>query len=138
MSLAAPRAADSPFAPPATVRDAITAALATVPRLSAHRTTPDQPQPWDAWPRWTTTAYTGGRLTYLAVHEYDAVVCLPASYEPDTVDAGDSLLAQVVEALWPVGKVETAEPVRLTFENGSTTPALRVHLIPHLNPITTT
>jgi hypothetical protein len=138
MKLGNPTLTRDAFAPPAHVRDAIVAALATVPDLTAHRTAPDQPQPFDAWPRWSTSAYTGGRLDYLAVHEYDAVICLPAAYEPDTVEAGDSLLSLVVAALWPVGKVETAEPVRLTFENGSATPALRVHLIPHLNPLNIT
>jgi len=135
MKLANPALAGAAvFGPPPAVRDAITAALATVDGLTAHRTTPDQPQAFDAWPRWSTSAYTGGRLNYLAVHEYDAVICLPATYEHDTVDAGDSLLSLVVAALWGLGKVETAEPIRLTFDNGTSTPALRVHLIPHLNP----
>lgn len=119
------------------VRDAIADALrlVTAPRvLNVFRTAPDQPQPWDAFPRWSTTTFTGGRLNYLAVPEYDALVVLPAGYEPDTVDAGDALLDHVAAALMTVGRVETAEPIRLTFDNGTSAPALRVHVVPHLNP----
>lgn len=140
MKLANPQRAQA-MGPATDVRDALVAALALVdtPRaLNVHRTAPDQPQPWDAWPRWSTSTFTGGRLTYLAVHEYDALVCLPPSYEPDTVDAGDSLLAQVVAAVYTVGRVETAEPIRLTFDNGTSTPALRVHVVPHMNPTAAT
>lgn len=120
--------------PATTARQAIVDALSTVDGLHVYPSVPDQPQPFDAFPRWSITNYTGGRLTYLAVHEYDALVVLPAGYEPDTVAQGDSLLDLVVMALQPVGRVETAEPIRLTFDTGTAAPALRVHVVPHLNP----
>jgi hypothetical protein len=115
-------------------RAAIVAALTTVDGLTVYPTAPDNPVAFDAFPRWATTLYQGGRLQWLAVHEYDALVVLPAGYEPDTVAEGDSLLDRVVEALMGAGVVESADPIQLTFDSGSAVPALRVRVVPHLNP----
>lgn len=133
MSLAAPlttigSAADS--------RAAIAAALGSVDGLTVHTTAPDNPVAFDAFPKWALTNYTGGRLQWLAVHEYDALVILPAGYEPDTVDHGDSLLDRVAAALGSVGVVRTADPIQLTFNSGSAVPALRIRVVPHLNATT--
>lgn len=129
MSLAAP-----PIGPATTTRAAIVAALKTVDGLTVYPTAPDNPTAFDAFPRWATTNYVGGRLSSLAVHEYDALVILPAGYEPDTVAEGDSLLDLVAFALMSVGVVETADPISITFQNGSAVPALRIRVVPHLNP----
>ena len=134
MSLAAPLAATDPIGPAATARAAIVAALQTVEGLNVHHTAPDTPHAWDAFPRWALTNYTGGRIRSLAVHEYDALVVLPGGYEPDTVTEGDALLDRVASALRAVGVVQLADPIQLTFNQGTAMPALRVRVVPHLNP----
>lgn len=136
MSLARPLAAADPIGPASSSRAAIVAALQTIDGLNVHSSAPDTVSPWDAFPRWALTNYTGGRLRWLAVHEYDALVVLPAGYEPDTVEQGDSMLDRVATALATVGVVQTAEPIRLTFDTGTAVPALRVRVVPHLNPNT--
>jgi hypothetical protein len=132
MSLAAP----TTIGPATTTREAIVDALRTVTRLAAYPSAPDNPQAWDAFPRWALTNYTGGRLGWIAVHEYDVLVVLPAGYEPDTVAQGDSLLDDLATALSTVGVVQTAEPIRATFDTGTSVPALRVRVVPRLNPNT--
>lgn len=137
MSLANPSPlATDPVGPATTTREAIVDALSTVPSLHVYPSSPDNPQAWDAFPRWALTNYTGGRLGWLAVHEYDVLVVLPAGYEPDTVTQGDSLLDVVATALAAVGVVQVAEPIRATFDNGQGAPALRVRVVPRLNPNT--
>lgn len=133
MSLAAPRLVD-PIGPAGTARDAIVGALETVDGLTVHPTAPDNPTAFDAFPRWALTNYTGGRLTWIAVHEYDALVVLPGGYEPDTVAEGDSLLDRVASALATVGVVRNADPIQLTFNSGTAMPALRLRVVPHVNP----
>jgi len=130
MSLAVPQT----IGPATTTRGAIVDALKTVSGLTVHATAPDNPIAWDAFPRWALTNYTGGRLTWAAVHEYDVLVVLPGGYEPDTVTEGDALLDRVVSALLIVGEVRTADPIQLTFNTGTAMPALRVRVVPHLNP----
>ncbi len=114
-------------------RTAICDALSALDEITVHRTAPDTPVAWDAFPRWALTNYTGGRIAWLARHEYDALVILPAGYEPDTVEQGDSLLDRVAFALSAVGVVQTAEPIQLTFNAGTAMPALRVRVVPHIN-----
>jgi hypothetical protein len=114
-------------------RAAICDALREIGELSVHSTAPDTPVAWDAFPRWALSNYRGGRLAWLAVHEYDALVILPAGYEPDTVEQGDSLLDRVAYALSTVGVVQTAEPIQIQFNSGTAMPALRVRIVPHIN-----
>jgi hypothetical protein len=122
---------NDPIGPANVAREAIRAALAGVPGLSAHSAAPDNPVEFDAFPRWALTNYTGGKLRAAAVHEYDALVILPAGYEPDTVAQGDSLLDLVAGAVRAVGEVRTADPIQLTFGvNQTPMPALRVRVIP--------
>jgi hypothetical protein len=123
----------APIGPAVLARTAIVDALGRVGGLNVYATAPDQPTAFDAFPRWAVTNYVGGRLGSLAVHEYDAIVVLPAGYEPDTVAQGDSLLDRVASALLPVGEVQAADPISLTFQAGSAVPALRVRVVPHLN-----
>ena len=133
MSLAKPRANGATMGSPVDARAALCDALTAVPRLQVHPTMPSAPVAWDAWPRWAISNYTGGRLGWVAVHEYDVLVVLPAGYEPDTVDQGDALLDQLALVLALVGLVQQAEPVQLATPNGNPLPALRVRVIPHLN-----
>jgi hypothetical protein len=121
----------SPIGPAAAAREAIRAALAGVPGVSAHASAPDNPVAFDGFPRWALTNYTGGKLRNAAVHEYDALVILPAGYEPDTVEQGDTLLDAVASALRVVGEIRVADPVQLTFTpNQTPMPALRVRVVP--------
>lgn len=129
-----PLAARKTIGPAQTTRDAIVAALQEVDGLQVYPSAPDQPQAWDAFPRWALTNYTGGRLSFIAVHEYDVHVVLPAGYEPDTVQQGDTLLDQIASALRTVAVVQLAEPIRLTFDNNTSVPALRVRVVPRINP----
>jgi len=123
------RVTADPIAPANAARNAIAAALASVPRLSDYPSAPDNPHEFDAFPRWSFTNYTGGRMRALGVHEYDALVILPAGYEPDTVIQGDSLLDAVATALMTVGEVHNADPVTIPFGT-SGMPALRVRVVP--------
>lgn len=124
-----------PIGPASSARESIRAALAAVPGLAAYGAAPDNPVDFDAFPRWALTNYTGGKLRNLAVHEYDALVILPAGYEPDTVAEGDALLDLVAKALAVVAEVRTADPVVLTFgPNQTPMPALRVRVLPRNQP----
>lgn len=120
-----------PIGPANAARNAIAGALATVPGLTAYASAPDNPHEFDAFPRWSFTPYTGGRLRTLGVHEYDALVILPAGYEPDTVAQGDSLLDLVAAALMTIGEVHNADPVTVPFGQASM-PALRVRVVPRV------
>ena len=61
---------------------------------------------------------------------YLVYVLLPAAYNPDTIDAGDQFVTDVVAALWPLGHVEYAEPVGVRFDDaGMTMPAIRIRLV---------
>lgn len=118
-------------------RAAIVTALSGVAGINAHSTAPDNPVAFDAFPRWARTNYTGGRLQTLGTHEYDVMVILPAGYEPDTVAQGDSLLDAVAAALYPIARVDTADPIKLVFGpagRGVEMPALRIRVTPYLNP----
>jgi hypothetical protein len=101
-----------------------------VPGVTAYDTAPDNPHEFDGFPRWGITNYTGGKMRALGVHEYDALVILPAGYEPDTVRQGDTLLDAVASALMVIGEVRTADPITAQFGAGSSMPALRVRVVP--------
>jgi hypothetical protein len=118
--------------PAADARTAICDALQAVDQLTVTRAAPDNPVAFCAWPKWSTSGFVGGRLAHPAIHEYDVIVTLPAGYEPETVEAGDSLLDQVVTALWEIGEVTTALPIQVAFDQAraQTMPAFQVHVIP--------
>jgi hypothetical protein len=118
----------NPIHPAAAARQAIAAALATVPGVTSYASRPDTPHEFDGYPRWAFTPYTGGRLRALGRHEYDARVILPAGYEPDTVSQGDTLLDAVAAALMTVGEVHQADPVLV-----DNMPALRVRVVPRVS-----
>ena len=131
MSLATGRAALTP-APDA--RAVLVAALGRVEGVTAHPTAPDNPVAFDAFPRWALSDFHRGRLGVTAVHEYDALVILPAGYEPDTVSQGDSLLDAIARGLWGVADIGVAEPIQLTFGNQTPMPAFRIRVIPRVTP----
>jgi hypothetical protein len=110
------------------------AALARVDGLTAHASAPDNPVAFDAFPRWALSDYHRGRLGMVGEHSYDALVILPAGYEPDTVIQGDSLLGAVVAALVDVADVGNADPIQLSFGNQTPMPALRIRVTPRVTP----
>lgn len=120
--------------PATAAREAIRAALATVPGITAYASAPDNPHDFDAFPRWSFTDYARGKMRPLGVHEYDALVILPGGYEPDTVTQGDTLLDAVAMALMVVGVVHNAEPIQIPYGPGAGMPALRVRVIPRPAP----
>jgi hypothetical protein len=113
---------------PGDTRAAIVAALGAVPGLVPSTNVPDVPTPGAAWPAWVQTTFAG-TLASPGVPAYDVYVLLPAGYRQDTVEQGDSLLALVVDALWPLGQVQLAEPVTVRFDSSQTMPGLRVRLV---------
>ena len=115
----------NPIHPATAARQAIADALGTVAGVTAYLSRPDNLHEFDGFPRWAFTPYTGGRLRALGRHEYDALVILPAGYEPDTVIQGDTLLDTVAVALMVVGEVQQADPVLI-----DNMPALRVRVVP--------
>jgi hypothetical protein len=54
-------------------------------------------------------------------HTYNVVVILPAGYMPDTVDASDGVVEQVMSALQKVGVVEEVTPATVVFDPEQTT-----------------
>lgn len=102
-------------------RQAVVDALATIPGVSATLAMPDTPVAGAAWPVWTQSRQAPGKLAHPIAHTYDAVVLLPAGYHPDTVDAADGLIEQVIYALSKAGAVEPCEPVTVVFDPNQTT-----------------
>jgi hypothetical protein len=112
-----------------TDRASVVAALAGVAGVSATPAAPDVPTPGAAWPVWDQTTYAG-RLGAPSQPAYLVYVLLPAGYAPETIDAGDRFISDVVAALWPLGHIEFAEPVAVRFDDaGMTMPAIRIRLV---------
>jgi hypothetical protein len=114
-------------------RQAVVDALATVPGIVAHKSVPDAPAAGDGWPVWETGEFRTGKLTNPITHTYSALVVLPNGYEPDTIDAADGLVEQVMYALSKVGTVDVAEPVSISVTSTSTMPGIRVRVTPNPN-----
>jgi hypothetical protein len=105
-------------------REAIVAALATVPGLTPSPTKTGPISPGDAWPVWRSSAWLNRCLIEAT---WDVLVALP-DYGPDvTVAEGDPLTALVGEALMEAGcEVVSVEPARTAVtEQSPGTPVLR-------------
>lgn len=113
-----------------TGREAIVAALATVPGLAPFPSHPDTPGPGVCWPRWVETRYQNGKLCSLPVTDYDVYVVLPNAAMETTIEASDGLLPQVATALGKIGNVQLATPVAIQFDEGSTMPGFVVRVTP--------
>lgn len=97
-------------------RQAIVDALATIPGVEALPAMPDTPTAGAGWPVWAEARYGTGKLAQPISHTYEAIVLLPAGYHPDTVDAADGLVEQVMAALRKVGTVDLSQPVQVVFD----------------------
>jgi hypothetical protein len=112
---------------PATVRQTLTAALATVPGKSATPSVPDQATAGAAWVKWIQTTYDG-KLELPGTYTYEILLSLPADYLAETVDQGDRFLEALIPALWPVCRIVYAEPVSITFNDRQSAPGLRLRV----------
>jgi len=113
-------------------RTRIVDALATVPGLTPTPATPDTITEGAAFPKWIESRFSSGKLSRPMLHTFDVIVVLPAGYNPDTVDAADGLVPQVMAALAGIASVDLAEPVQLTFPAGTSPslPGLRIRCTP--------
>lgn len=137
MSLAAPsQALAAGYAPSRADRQAICDRLATVvladgTTLHPLMTAPRTPSAYDAWPKYAQSTYVGARLGVVGEHEFDVLVLLPDIDQESLIDAGDEVLAVTVEALWSLGRVTTAQPVQVAFDQRQSSPAIQIRVIPH-------
>jgi hypothetical protein len=97
-------------------RQAVVDALNTGGGDPATGAMPDTPTAGAAWPVWAEGRYSTGKLTHPIAHTYEAIVVLPEGYHPDTVDAADGLVEQIMAALRRVGTVDVAQPVSVVFD----------------------
>lgn len=108
-------------------RTLLVQALATVPSLTATHQVPDVPTEGAAWPVWVQSTFDHS-LGLPGVGTYDVYALLPAGYIGTTVEAADSLLGQLCQALWQVAIVQLAEPVQVRFDNQTTMPGMRLRI----------
>lgn len=110
----------------ATQRRSIVEVLSTVAGVAATPTTPQTIVAGSAWPvwrdlDWVTVADTAAR--------WQVFVVLPNTDPVGTVDAADTLLQPVADALRSLGKVGPVDPVQWAVEPGQqSVPALRFNL----------
>lgn len=105
-------------------RQAVLDALATVPGLTVTTTLPDTPMAGAAWVVWAESRYGTGKLSRPLTHTYEARVVLPAGWLPETVDTADGLLEALCAALSGVGALDSARPVNVQFDNGTSMPGI--------------
>lgn len=110
-------------------RGRIVEALATVEGINGHATKPDAPVAGDAWPVWAMTNY-GGKLSLVALTDYDVVAIVPAGYAVTTIEATDGLLPMLAAALSKVGTLTNAVPDSVLVADSSTMPAVRLRITP--------
>ena len=105
-------------------RDAVLSALASVPGVVPTRTMPDTPMAGAAWVVWAESRFGTGKLSRPLTHTYEARVVLPAGWLPETVDTADGLLDALCAALASVGELDSARPVLVQFDNGTSMPGI--------------
>lgn len=105
-------------------RELVREALATVPGVVPTSTMPDTPMAGAAWVVWAESRFGTGKLSRPLTHTYEARVVLPAGWLPETVDTADGLLDQLCAALTSVGELDSARPVLIQFDNGTSMPGI--------------
>lgn len=114
-------------------RQAIVAALGTIEGVKAYPAEPDQKHPGAAWPvlRELNPGGTLCRGGYL--RGYDVFAVLPNGYGPQSADAAEGLIEDLVAALETVGEwTPPAETVQIAFDNQTTHPGIRVRVAPEV------
>jgi hypothetical protein len=105
-------------------RDAVLQALQTVPGVVPTSTMPDTPMAGAAWVVWAESRFGTGKLSRPLTHTYEARVVLPAGWLPETIDTADGLLDALCAALARVGDLDSARPVLIQFDNGTSMPGI--------------
>lgn len=113
----------------ATTRATLTAALGTVPGVTAYPNVPDQPVAGAGWVKLVQVTYNAGPFCAPGAYTYEVFLTLPADYLAETVDQGDEFLDVLVPALWPLVVVQYAEPVAIQFNDRQSMPGLRLRVI---------
>lgn len=128
MSLANPaRAVAGVYATAADARADIVAALQAV-GINAAPVAPDSPTPGAAWPQWTQTEFNG-HMCDPSRYSFAVFFVLNAGNLEAAVSEADALVAVAVPALYPLAFVQAAEPVQITFAEGTTMPGIRVRVV---------
>lgn len=124
MSLANPtRTIAGAFASAAEARTALVTALSNA-GLNAAPVAPDQPTAGAAWPQWQQTTWDG-HLADPARYSFAVFVVLNAGDFAATVAEADAMVAAVAPYLYALAAIEMAEPVQITFGEGTTMPGVR-------------
>ena len=92
--------------------------------LNAAPVAPDSPTAGAAWPQWQQTAYNG-TIGNIPRFDFAVFVVLNAGDFESTVTEADDVTARVAPALYPLAVVQMAEPVQITFGDGTTMPGIR-------------
>jgi hypothetical protein len=108
-------------------REAIVAALGTVPGLTPSATKTGPISPGDAWPVWRAYRWTNIVPDGLRAATWDVLVALPDGGADVTVAEGDPLVEAVGLALIGAGlQIDLVEPARTAVtENSPGSPVLR-------------
>lgn len=96
--------------------------------LNATAYAPDSPTQNAAWPQWNITQWNG-HVADPARYTFDVYAVLNGADAETTVTAGDEMVSQVAPALWPVAVIQSAEPVLITFGDGTTMPGIRFRVV---------
>lgn len=112
-----------------TTRDAIVAALATVPELAPSSTQPDVVVAGAAWPVWRSTVWRNQVRDGVRDLSWYAVVVLPNASRDATVAEADPIVETIGQALADaeLGVLSVA-PTSIAVSNGDPIPALRYTL----------
>lgn len=128
MSLAnPPRTASGPYGTAADARAEIVAALAGA-GFNAATVAPDSPTAGAAWAQWQTTEFNG-HLCTLARYTFAVFVVLNAGDIETAVAEADNAVSRAAPALYPLATVQAAEPVQITFGEGTTMPGVRFRIV---------
>jgi hypothetical protein len=91
--------------------------------LRCYSQQPSSPSPLDAFITWDHTEWVNACARRITWNVY---VILPQTY-PLTIDIADVVAEQVGDAVYPVGRIQRAEPVSLALDNNQPpAPAVRV------------
>ena len=110
-----------------TTRDAIVAALGTVPGITPKRTLTGPISPGDAWPVWIATRWANIVPDGVRLAQWEVLVALPDTGADATVSEADPLVETVGMALIGAGlQLDSVGPARtMVTETSSGVPVLR-------------
>lgn len=107
-------------------RNALVAAL-TSAGFNAAPVAPDSPTPGAAWPQWQQTTYDG-TIGNGARYGFAVFIVLNAGDFETAVAEADAALTKAAPAVYPLASISMAEPVQITFGEGTTMPGVRLRV----------